>query len=121
MILTYRTALTDFEVIKGDTFTSIIQFTDENTNQPVDLSTYTTAKLQLKETESSEALLTFHSTGATNQIILSGSSLGIITIKTTAGITLTPYSYLYDLQLSNVNTIETIAKGKFKIIQDITT
>jgi hypothetical protein len=118
VIQTYRTATVDFEAIKGDSFNQTIQFTDEN-GSPVNLSVYTYAKMQLKEAEYSNSVWEFTSTGITNQIILTGSTVGIITIVGEA-ITLTPYQYLYDLQFNNTTTVETIAKGRFKIIQDIT-
>jgi hypothetical protein len=118
-IQTYRTANCDFLAIKNDTFNQTVQFTDDQ-NQPVNLSVYDSARMQLKENENTDSLLEFSSTGLTHNINLSGSTIGIITISSTVPLDIPAYSYRYDLQFSNGSVFETIAKGKFKVIQDIT-
>ncbi|MFN7654904.1 MAG: hypothetical protein ACK5PC_16805 [Cyclobacteriaceae bacterium] len=119
-IVTYRTAELNFEAIKNDSINLPVQFLDEDTNLPVDLSTYTSAKLQIKESElNSNLLFEFTSTGATNQLLINQLNIGIITLKCPS-LNLNGQVYVYDLQLKNNTDVETIAKGQFTIIGDIT-
>ena len=120
IIQNFRTAIADFHVNKNDTFKQTVQFTDEN-SQPIDLSVYTFAKMQLKENENSESILQFTSTGITHYINLSGSTVGIISIGCTVPLSIPAFAYRYDLQFNNTTVYETISKGKFKVVQDITT
>lgn len=100
---------------RGDTFylNFIVKYNDE----AVDLSAYTSAKMQARESEYSNAVLTYSSTGGTidishfnaGQIIINGSTDDIATGQ-----------YYYDIELSNNNFTETVVSGKLIIDDDYT-
>lgn len=103
---------------RGDTFSSVFTVRDEN-NNAVDLSAYTSAKMQLKETEYSDAVATFTNSGTTYVINLDDLATGIIEVSATI-LNVTANTYLYDLELRNDTNTETIIYGKFKVVDDIT-
>ena len=106
-----KTAFVNFYIKRGDLFYFNFQVCDEN-NVPQDLSIYTSAKMQIRESEISNPVLTFTSTGSSPTIIISNLSRGQIIIS---GAT-EPVSsnvYHYDLELKKTNNFkETCMSGK---------
>lgn len=112
----------DYVDLKGYQRDSFIwQLTVKDTGgTAVNLSSFTTAKMSLRETEYGDPTVTFHSTGTTHTIKLAGLATGNITVSAST-LNITPTTYLYDLQLSSATRTETVAYGKLKVIPDITT
>jgi hypothetical protein len=110
-----RTQDVNFYLKKGDTF--YFDFQVQYNDVGVDLSAYTSAKMQVRETELSSAVLTYSSSGGTinienlaaGQIIINGSTASIQSNH-----------YYYDLELRNDATVETVISGKFILEHDYT-
>jgi hypothetical protein len=107
--------------ISNDSIDYTFEIVDGDTNAPVNFSGYTTARMSLKENEFSAAIVTFHSTGATYQINMTDKAIGKIRIIANNTSSITPNTYLYNLELSNSTTRETIISGVITAVTDITT
>jgi hypothetical protein len=117
---TSKCAIANIYHIKGDSFYFNFIVKDINGN-PVDLSVYDKAKMQVRENEFSEdALLTFTHTGATYNIDISNLEAGQI-IVTCPILSLPALTYIHDLQLFNNNSIETIIRGNIYLEGEVTT
>lgn len=111
-----KTAIKDFYVKRGDTFYFDFQVLDQDDNA-VDLSDYTSAKMQVKKNENATSVLTLTSSGGTidisnldsGQIVLSASTSSVVA-----------NTYYYDLELSNTNFIQTVMSGKMFVDNDYT-
>lgn len=114
--IAYRKADLDLSVISNDTLNASFQLIDE-TDQPVNLASYTGASMMVKSDEYSLPILTL--TSSNNSIDLSQLALGIIKLYSPI-LSLNAGQYLYDVELRNNNTIETIAGGYFNVSFDIT-
>jgi hypothetical protein len=113
-----RCADVQFSIVRGDTFYYNLQVQDQGGNG-VDLSTYTSAKMQVRENEYSDPVLTLSSSGGT--IDISNIGAGQIILNSPTESVTNANHYYFDLQLSNNNIIETVMSGKFIFKQDVTT
>jgi hypothetical protein len=113
-----KTANANLYFTNGDTF--YFSFSVKYNDVAIDLSIYTRAKMQVKENEFSDPLINFTHTGITYNIDITNASAGQITI-TAPSIVLANGTYIYDLQLSNSNTIETIMSGNIILENQVTT
>lgn len=111
-----RCADVQFNLVRGDTLYFNFQVQDSAGNG-VDLSAYDFAKMQLRENEYSEPVLTLTSTGGT--IDISNISAGQIIINTQTN-TVDSTNYYYDFELSNDEIIETVMTGKVIFKNDYT-
>jgi len=102
---------------RNDTFTTTI--TVKENGSVVDLSSYTSAKMQLKETELSDSVATFANTGTSYNINISNLSIGEIAVSAST-LQVLPNTYIYDLELRNSTQTETIVYGKFYVVDDVT-
>lgn len=115
---TFTTKTADLEITlkKGDTwyFNFLVKDQDDNS---INLSGYTSAKLQLRESEFSTPALTLNSLGET--IDISNLAAGQIIINSIMNID--AGVYYADFELSNNDRIETIFTAKINIEHDYTT
>ena len=102
---------------QGSTFTK--RFTYHIDESPVNLTVYT-ARMQVRETHSSEAKV-FDLTTENGGIIL-GGSLGTInlTISATNTAAVVAKDYVYDLELVNGSVVTRIVEGKFIVTPEVT-
>jgi hypothetical protein len=112
-----RCADVQFSIVRGDTFYYNLQVQDQDLNG-IDLSEYTSAKMQVRENEYSNPVLTLSSSG--NTIDISNLVAGQIILNAQTSSIINANHYYYDLQLSNNTKVETVMKGKFIVIQDVT-
>jgi hypothetical protein len=112
-----KTSNANLYFTNGDSFS--FNFIVKYDDQAIDLSQYTKAKMQIKANEFGAALLTFTNTGSTYNIDISNLPQGQIII-TAPSLLLDNGSYLYDLQLYNNNTIETIMSGIITLENQVT-
>jgi hypothetical protein len=109
-----KTANVDFVIPKNDYFYFNCGVLDENDNQ-VDLSDYTSAKMQVRENEYADPVLTFTSSGGTIDIsnLVAGQ---IILAQSTSGVVAN--TYYYDLELKNNTYRQTVMAGRFFVKSD---
>lgn len=113
------TAIIDLIVKKQDRINFDFVVTDEN-DSPVNFSGYTAAKMAVRANElSSDSIVTFHSTGTTYQIDMTGKASGAFTVSCDS-INVDNGDYYYDFQLNNATQIETVMTGKFTVTYQIT-
>ena len=114
-----KTAFADFYIKRGDLFYFNFQVCDEN-NVQQDLSIYNSARMQIRESEILNPVLTFTSTGSSPTINISNLSAGQIIISgATEPIVFNVY--YYDLELKRTNNLkETCMSGKIYFDCDYT-
>lgn len=106
----------DAYATQGDLWSATMQFVDDDTTYPVDLSGLT-AKLQVKQIEGGSAVATFSSSGASAVFTVTGTS-GLLTLSVPAATTasLPVGEYQYDLQVGT----RTYMRGGFSIEGQVT-
>lgn len=101
---------------QGSTFNLTMNYFVDDA--PVDLTTYT-AKMQVRESHSSENVVTELST---DNDLITLSDLGVITLtipdETTANFV--PKEYVYDIELMVSGTVSRIIEGKFVVTPEVT-
>jgi hypothetical protein len=109
-------AVVDIYGTCGDDWDATLQFVDDDTTYPVDLSGLT-AKLQVKQIEDGTAIATFSSSGASPAFTVTGTS-GLLTLDVSSTVTssLTVGEYKYDLQVGAT----TYMRGGFSIEGQVT-
>jgi hypothetical protein len=117
-INTSTTQYIDLEATHQDYFSFPFAVLDDLSN-PVDFSSYTSAKMSIRSNEDSSELLCFSSTGATNTIDISGKALGSFVVSTNQ-LTIDPGQYRYDFEVRNATKRLTVLAGKLTITSDIT-
>jgi hypothetical protein len=118
-ISTSKTVYIDLEAKRNDQFYFPFQVLDDNSS-PVDYSVFTSAKLSLKQSENStDALLSFTSTGATNTIDVSGKGQGNFIVQCDQ-LNIEAGTYLYDFEVRTSTKRVTPLSGKITVTQDIT-
>jgi hypothetical protein len=104
-----------FVIYAGANWDKTLQVTIDGT--PVNWTGYT-ARMQVKQYESSAAVLTLTNGGG----ITLGGSAGTIALSMTAAQTvITPGRYLYDLELINGTNVTRILQGKLTVDGQVTT
>jgi len=110
-----KTADLPLSIKRGDTF--YLNFVVKMNDVAIDLSAYTFAKMQARESEYSNAVLTYSSSGGTIDISHLDAGQVIITGDTDS---VEAGQYYYDIQLSNDGFIETIVTGTLVVAYDYT-
>lgn len=109
----------DFEVYQGDTLDKTFTWFDADSD-PVDLTGYS-ARMHVRESvDATDAVLELSSddgdivlggSAGTIQVVVSGDDMGDVEAAT----------YRYDLELtSSGDVVQTLLKGKFKVVAEVT-
>ena len=105
----------DITCRKGDTFNLVVNVSD-STGTAVNLSTYS-FKMELRETDTKET-----NTLSSDQITITGTSGGVITISILASVMagISSGLYVYDLQTINAGVTQTWLTGVITVNEDVT-
>jgi len=117
MISVAKVGKLDFTIRQNANF--LIDLTFSSATLPIDLSTYTAIKLQVKTAKSSGAIVTL-SLG--EGLTISGDDSNVLSIAFTPAMTklLTNNQYYYDLMMSEVGINKYFVEGKINVNRTVT-
>lgn len=108
----------DIEAIQNDLFSFPFTVCDDQKN-PINLSSYTSAKMQVRDSETGSMIVCFSNTGSTYSIDITGRATGYYVVFTNC-LSISPGNYVYDFEVKNSVQRLTICGGKYTVLSEIT-